>query len=301
MQNRMFSVFLIVLLPPIMMNSIIPKFYINRSLWEARELPSRIYGWIAFSTASILGEIPAAIFTSAIYWLCWYYPTGLPTDSSSAGYMYLMSMLFYLFQMSWGQWVTAFAPSFTVISNVLPFFLVMVFFFNGVFIPYASFPVFWRYWMYYVNPVTYWIRGSLAGTVSSTQIICSPVELSHFNPPPNQPCLDYAGDFVSKIAKSGYLGNPDATSDCTYCAFSSGEEYLRTLNVQSDDKWKCMGIFLAFCIINWALVYFFIYTTRIRGWSFGLGFVIASISSVIGAIKGGIMSLFKGGKKSEKS
>ncbi|OBT65918.1 hypothetical protein VE03_05485 [Pseudogymnoascus sp. 23342-1-I1] len=299
MQNRMFSVFLIVLLPPIMMNSIIPKFYINRSLWEARELPSRIYGWIAFSTASILGEIPAAILTSTIYWLCWYYPTGLPTDSSSAGYMYLMSMLFYLFQMSWGQWVTAFAPSFTVISNVLPFFLVMVFFFNGVFIPYASFPVFWRYWMYYVNPVTYWIRGSLAGTVSSAVVVCSSVELSHFNPPPNQTCRDYAGDFVSKIAQSGYLGNPDATSDCTYCAYSSGAEYLRTLNVQPDDKWKCMGIFLAFCIINWALVYFFIYTTRIRGWSFGLGFVIGSISSVIGAIKGGIMSLLKGGKKSE--
>lgn len=31
-------------------------------------------------------------------------------------------MLFFLFQCSWGQWIYAFAPSFTVISNVLSFF-----------------------------------------------------------------------------------------------------------------------------------------------------------------------------------
>ena len=301
MQNRMFSVFLIILIPPIMMNSIIPKFYINRSLWEARELPSRIYGWVAFCTANILGEIPAAIGTSVIYWLCWYYPTGLPTDSSTAGYMFLMSMLFYLFQMSWGQWITAFAPSFTVISNVLPFFLIMVNLFNGVFRPYASFPVFWRYWMYYINPVTYWIRGTLAASVRSTAVVCGPLELSHFNPPPNQTCGEYAGNFVSQIAQSGYLGNPAATVDCTYCAFSSGEEYLRTLNVQSDDKWKCMGIFLAFCIINWALVYFFIYTTRIRGWSFGLAFVIGTFSYAISAVKNAILSLVDSKKSTEEA
>ncbi|KAK7755320.1 ATP-binding cassette transporter snq2 [Diatrype stigma] len=30
-----------------------------------------------------------------------------------------------------------------------------------------------------------------------------------------------------------------------------------------------LGIFLAFCVSNWALVYFFIYTVRVRGWKFG--------------------------------
>lgn len=118
MQDRMFSAFLIILIPPIIMNSVVPKFYINRALWEAREYPSRIYGWVAFCTANIVCEIPAAIITGLIYWLLWYYPVGLPTDSSSAGYVFLMTMLFFLFQASWGQWICAFAPSFTVISNV---------------------------------------------------------------------------------------------------------------------------------------------------------------------------------------
>lgn len=120
LQDRMFSTFLIILIPPIVMNSIVPKFYMNRSLWESREYPSRIYGWVAFCTANVVCEIPIAILTSVIYFVLWYFPVGLPTDSSSAGYVFLMTMLFFFFQASWGQWICAFAPSFTVISNVSP-------------------------------------------------------------------------------------------------------------------------------------------------------------------------------------
>ena len=66
----------------------------------------------------VASEIPIAILTSVIYYVLWYFPAGLPTDSSSAGYVFLMTMLFFFFQASWGQWICAFAPSFTVISNV---------------------------------------------------------------------------------------------------------------------------------------------------------------------------------------
>jgi ABC-type multidrug transport system permease subunit len=62
----MFSAFLIVLIPPIVMNSIVPKFYQNRALWEARELPSRIYGWITFCTANVVCEIPAVVVTAVL-------------------------------------------------------------------------------------------------------------------------------------------------------------------------------------------------------------------------------------------
>ena len=118
MQNRMFTLFLIILIPPTIVNGVVPKFYQNMGLWMAREQPSRIYGWVAFCTATIVCEIPIAIFTATIYWVLWYWATGLPTDSSTSGYVYLMTVLFFLFQASWGQWICAFAPSFTVISNV---------------------------------------------------------------------------------------------------------------------------------------------------------------------------------------
>lgn len=107
-----------IMIPPILVNTTVPKFYTNLALWEAREYPSRIYGWIAFSTANIICEIPCAIITGLIYWLLWYFPVGFPAESSTSGYVFLMSMLFFIYQANWGQWICAFAPSYTVIANV---------------------------------------------------------------------------------------------------------------------------------------------------------------------------------------
>lgn len=289
LQNRMFTAFLIVLIPPTVVNAVVPKFYQNLSLWEAREHPSKIYNWFAFCTATVVAEIPISILSAVIYWVLWYWATGLPTDSSTAGYVFLMTMLFFLFQASWGQWICAFAPSFTVISNVLPFFFVMFGLFNGVVRPYVSLPVFWRYWVYYLMPSTYWVGGVMAATLRDIQVTCAPGETALFNPPPGQTCGQYASAFVT-TAGQGYLTNPDATSSCGYCQYRNGVEYMKTLNVEPSDKWKYCAIFAAFCVSNWALVYFFVYTVRIRGWSFGFGTVFGglgrSVDWVVGMFKG---------------
>jgi ATP-binding cassette, subfamily G (WHITE), member 2, SNQ2 len=60
---------------------------------------------------------------------------------------------------------------------------------------------------------------------------------------------------------------------------------MRSLNIEPKDKWRYFGIFLGFCISNWALVYVFIYTVRIRGWSFGFGYVSRVLGKVMGAVK----------------
>lgn len=288
LQNRMFTAFLIILIPPTVLNGVVPKFYQNLSLWEAREHPSRIYSWFAFCTATVVTEIPISILSSVIYWVIWYYATGLPTDSSTAGYVFFMTMLFFLFQASWGQWICAFAPSFTVISNVLPFFFVMFGLFNGVVRPYASMPAFWRYWIYYLMPSTYWIGGVIAATLRDITVTCGPGETALFNPPPGQTCAQYASAFV-KNAGQGYLTNPEATSECGYCQYRNGVEFMATLNVTPGDKWRYCAIFAAFCVSNWALVYFFVYTVRIRGWSFGFGNVFGllgrGVDWVVGMFK----------------
>ncbi|KAI9709125.1 MAG: hypothetical protein M1820_003571 [Bogoriella megaspora] len=292
MSNRMFTAFIIIVIPPTIVNSVVPKFYGNMALWQAREYPSRIYGWFAFCTAQVVCEIPIAIVSSVIYWLLWYYPSGLPTDSSTAGYVFLMTMLFFFFMSSWGQWICAFAPSFTVISNVLPFFFVMFSLMNGIVRPYAQLPVFWRYWMYYLNPSTYWIGGVLASTMDGIPVICQPTETAHFNVPPGQNCSSYAGAFAN--AAGGYLVNPDDSSDCQYCPYRNGNGYMNTLNINPSDKWRNFGIFLAFCVSNWALVYFFIYTVRIKGWSFGFGYVFGGLGKVADWIKKPFGKLFAG-------
>lgn len=185
---------------------------------------------------------------------------------------------------SWGQWICAFAPSFTVISNVLPFFFVTFSLFNGVVRPFSQLPVFWRYWMYYINPSTYWIGGVLAATLKGLPVSCTSEETGHFDPPPGQTCSSYAGTFAQSAG--GYLVDPNATADCQYCPYSTGDQYLATLNISPSDKWPYFGIFLAFCISNWALVYFFIYTVRVRGWTFGFGPLFGGLGKLVDKARG---------------
>lgn len=47
------------------------------------------------------------------------------------------------------------------------------------------------------------------------------------------------------------------------------------------------------------LVYFFIYTVRVKGWSFGFGFVSTVFGAVVGAVKESVGGLF-GKKKTEE-
>lgn len=106
MQSRLFSCFLILMLVPEFMNATSMRFIANRDIWESREYPSRIYGWVAFSLSQILAELPYVFIGSLVFFVLFYFPVGLPLGLP-AGYTYLMVLLFHLFATSWGQWVGA--------------------------------------------------------------------------------------------------------------------------------------------------------------------------------------------------
>jgi len=119
---------------------------------------------------------------------------------------------------SWAQWIAAFASSYTVVANILPFFLVMVLLINGVLIPYSQITVFWRFTMYYISPVTYLIGGVLSAVLNDVPVVCAPSELVNFDPP-NGTCGAYAAQYLTTAI--GYLVNPDANTDCQYCSLSN--------------------------------------------------------------------------------
>ena len=95
--------------------------------------------------------------------------------------------------------------------------------------------------------------------------------------------MAYAQNFVNQAG--GYLLNPNATAECGYCAFTSGVDFMRTLNIEPKDKWGYFGIFLGFCFSNWFLIYFFIYTVRVRGWTFGLSSLFSTLGKGVDALK----------------
>ncbi|KAL1622598.1 ATP-binding cassette transporter snq2 [Neofusicoccum ribis] len=262
LQNVMFSCFVLIIIPAAIVNGILPKFHSNMALWEARELPSRVYGWFAFCTAQVLAEIPYATLTAVVYFLLWYYPAGLPTDASTAGYVFFMTLLYFFHITTMGQWFCAWAPSFTVISYTLPTALGIFSLFNGIIIPYEGMSVVWRYSLYWANPTTYWMGGVLAATLRDKPVRCSLADATRFALPAGETCASYAGEFVARAG--GYLLSADdgalATDECAYCKYRTGDDYLRTLHVDAGDKWRDSGIFVAFCACNVLLLFFFVYT-----------------------------------------
>jgi ABC-type multidrug transport system permease subunit len=104
--------------------------------------------------------------------------------------------------------------------------------------------------LYYLNPSSYWISGVLSATLAGQTVRCAPSEAAYFNPPSGQTCLDFAADFVRETGR-GYLMNPNATANCGYCPYADGTEYLHTLGISPDKKWRDFGIFLVFCFTNW--------------------------------------------------
>lgn len=76
-QQIMFSVFLAILILPALLNASIPKHFILKSIWQARESHST-YSWVAWMSAVLINEVPYAILMSIIYWPLAYWPVGLP-------------------------------------------------------------------------------------------------------------------------------------------------------------------------------------------------------------------------------
>lgn len=76
LQNQMFSVFMLLTIFGQLTQQIMPQFVTQRSLYEARERPSKTYSWKAFMLSVIVVELPWNLLAGMIIFFCWYYPIG---------------------------------------------------------------------------------------------------------------------------------------------------------------------------------------------------------------------------------
>lgn len=73
-------------------------------------------------------------------------------------------------------------------------------------------------------------------------------EFRTFDPPSGQQCLAYAQSYINSVG--GYINNPNATSACEYCTYATGEDFYRPLGISFDNRWRDLGIFIAFLVFN---------------------------------------------------
>ncbi|SCZ90578.1 BZ3500_MvSof-1268-A1-R1_Chr1-3g02077 [Microbotryum saponariae] len=251
-QNRLFSVFLLLFVPVVWLNVIIFKIFKLRGLWEARERPSKIYGRTAFITSLLVSELPYSLACATLYFVIWYFLVGFPLKSETLGFAFLMIQLFYLFQSTWALWIVSLSPDIGTIANLLPFFLVSMEAFNGALMPYSQMPWYWR-WLYYVSPFQHYVRSMLGNLLHGQPISCLPSELVTFESPYSVSCVDYMRTYLRENA--GYLTNPASTTTCSFCKFSNGDDYLATLNIAYQDRWRSLGVLFAYTITNVIIAY----------------------------------------------
>ncbi|KAJ6151805.1 hypothetical protein N7470_006933 [Penicillium chermesinum] len=255
LQLRLFAIFNFIFVAPGCINQMQPFFLQNRDIFETREKKSKTYHWIAFIGAQTVTEIPYLIICATLYFVCFYFTVGFPTASSISGHFYLQMIFYELLYTSIGQAIAAYAPNeyFAAVMNPVLIGAGLISF-CGVVVPYSQMQPFWRYWMYYLDSFTYLVGGLLGEVLWDVKVTCEPSEYVIFKAPDGQTCGEYMANFLS--SQAGYLLDANATSQCSFCQYSTGADYAKTFNLKEKYySWRDSGITALFCITSYGLVF----------------------------------------------
>ena len=155
-QNIIFSVFMIFTIFITLVQQIMPRFILQRDLYEVRERPSKAYSWKAFLVANIVVEIPYQILLGILVFACYYYPIytrgGIPA-SSRQGLILLLLVQFFVFTSTFAHMLIAALPDSETAGNIATLMFSLTLTFNGVFQSPQALPGFWIF-MYRVSPLT---------------------------------------------------------------------------------------------------------------------------------------------------
>ncbi|KAH9822134.1 ABC-2 type transporter-domain-containing protein [Melampsora americana] len=246
-QYRIFSIFVAGVLPALIISQVEPSF-ISARLICIRELSSKTYAPEVFAISQFLAELSYSTICAVLYYLLWYFLTGMNPSTDRAGYSFLMIWVWEIFSFTLGQAIAALSPSIFIASQVNAPLCLVLSLISGIMVPQPVMPKFWRSWLYYLNPYTRLISGLVVNELHDLDIRCRENEFAIVQPPINTTCGEWLSAFVATAG--GYVKNTQSTENCAYCQFSIGDEYLTTLDYSYSNRWREIGIMPIFCVFN---------------------------------------------------
>ncbi|CAN9268425.1 unnamed protein product [Alternaria sp. RS040] len=252
LQNKVFSVFTILLLCLILMVLVQPRLIELRKIYDVREKHSNMYHWSVFVVANVLVEIPFNFVISSMCFLCWYFPVGWWRDISDGrgAFMYLVFSVYQIYHATFSQALAVVTPNAETAAMLTILFYTFILAFSGVLQPLSQLVGFWHF-AYYVSPFTWLVSAMMSTGVHDVPVQCTAAETNVFQPPQGQTCGDYAGAFAN--ASMAILYNPDASQDCQFCQFAVADVYLGALNMSYDDRWRNFGFLIVYTAFNVAV------------------------------------------------
>lgn len=263
LQNKTFSVFMLLLLSLVIIVQLQPRLIQYRELYEVRERHSKMYHWTVFVVGSIVAEIPFNIIIASVCFICWYFPIGWWRDISDGrgASMWFVFMLYQLYHTSFSQSLAIVAPDAETAAMLTILFYTFILAFTGVVQPLSQLVGFWHF-AYYVSPFTYLVSSLMSTATHGVPVRCAEPEINIFNPPAGMTCGEYAGVFAREALASIY--NPDATANCQFCRYAVSDAYLAGVNMFYEDRWRDFGYLCAFTVFN-TVLFFAVYWLRSRG------------------------------------
>ncbi|EKG19816.1 ABC transporter-like protein [Macrophomina phaseolina MS6] len=251
-QNRMLFFLLAAWLVPTLVPDIQAVWYAKWSLYSARE-KNGIYSRTALIASLILVELPWQALTTGLAFCCYYWTIGYPTASTQTGYAFLMFALLGVFATGFAQLLAALCPRESVVAYLNSLVWVVLTAFTGTAIPHALMNGFYRPWLFWADPLRYFVGGCVENVLHAAPVVCAARDLTLFDPPPGQTCGGYMQEYIA--ASGGYLVDPAARADCRYCSYADGDEYAASLDFAYKDRWRDLGVFAAFCVSNLVLTF----------------------------------------------
>jgi ATP-binding cassette subfamily G (WHITE) protein 2 (SNQ2) len=205
-------------------------------LFNPRERSGVGYNPLALYEALVAVEIPLAISIYTMAFLCSWFTIGL----GYAGFGYINFLAFGLFGIGFPSAIASLAGY----TNSLLWCIMAVF--GGVAIPHQSMNDFYRPWLFWANPLRYWLGATISAAVHNVPVRCAEHEMILVEPPAESTCGEYLSAYIDRVA--GYVLNPNTTEACAYCAYSVGDDYEAQYGFFFSERWRDWSVFTAFCI-----------------------------------------------------
>jgi ATP-binding cassette subfamily G (WHITE) protein 2 (PDR) len=143
LQDAVFSIFMITTIFTTLVQQIMPRFILQRDLYEVRERPSKAYSWKAFLIANIIVEIPYQTILGIMVFGAYFYPIftrgGVPSGERQ-GLILLLLIQFFIFASTFAHMLIAAMPDAETAGNIGTLMYSLILTFNGVFQPPQALP-----------------------------------------------------------------------------------------------------------------------------------------------------------------
>ncbi|KAF4450932.1 ATP-binding cassette transporter [Fusarium austroafricanum] len=262
LQNQIFAIFEMTSIVTQLINQQMPQFITQRSLYEVRERPAKVYSWKVFMLAQVVSELPWYTLASLLMWTAFYFPVGFYSNAQEADQsherailMLLLFWVFFLWVSTFAHLCVSFSPGTEEGANTASLLFFLSFFFCGVLASPDEMPGFWKF-VYYASPLTYFVSATLSTGLANVNVTCASNEFTYFDPPKGQTCGDYMGDYVSQAG--GYLLDSLSTEDCQYCKIKETNVFLKAVSSDYSIRWRNFGIlwlYVAFNIVGALALY----------------------------------------------